>query len=107
MLFTADSLITINNSANLQGVNIPLLAESTVTITNSNPSPGPVDVFAIANADANVNITGGIISASGNLNVEAKNTVTPLLQPGPRRAATPLDRRRGRQRDPHERRASP
>src|ERR1051325_4224367 len=81
LLFTADSKITISGgSADLHGANISLLAESTLTITNSNFSPGPVDIaFAIANADANIIISGGVINATGTLNVEAKNTVTSTL----------------------------
>ena len=67
-------------SAELDGANITLLADSTVTITNSNFNPGSVRVaFAISNADANVNITAGRINASGNLSVEAKSTVTSTL----------------------------
>lgn len=81
LYFTADSLVTMSDAnAELQGANITLLAESTITITNSNFSLGPVKAaFAIGNSSAAVNISNGVINASVNLNVEAKSTINSTL----------------------------
>ncbi len=83
LVFTASSLLTMSDAgARLEstGGDISLLAQSTLSIDNSDFSLGPVRAaFAVGVSDAGVQVSAGTITAAGNVNVEAKSTVTSTL----------------------------